>query len=90
MKSAKQLLNILELTEVGTHQFEGESKTIGSPNVFGGQVLAQALNAAYRTITNNRILHSLHSYFWRQGIWNCQSHMRLVLLGMGVVFLQEG
>ena len=67
MKSAKQLLNILELTEVGTHQFEGESKTIGSPNVFGGQVLAQALNAAYRTITNNRILHSLHSYFLEAG-----------------------
>ncbi|MET7029163.1 acyl-CoA thioesterase [Sediminicola luteus] len=67
MNSAKQLLNILELTEVGTHQFEGESKTIGSPNVFGGQVLAQALNAAYRTITNKRILHSLHSYFLEAG-----------------------
>ncbi len=67
MNSAKELLNILELTEVGTHQFEGESKTIGSPNVFGGQVLSQALNAAYRTITNNRILHSLHSYFLEAG-----------------------
>lgn len=67
MNSAKELLNILELTEVGTFQFEGESKTIGSPNVFGGQVLAQALNAAYRTITNNRILHSLHSYFLEAG-----------------------
>ncbi|MFT4830503.1 MAG: acyl-CoA thioesterase-2 [Psychroserpens sp.] len=67
MNSAKELLNILELTEVGLHQFEGDSKTIGSPNVFGGQVLAQALNAAYRTITNNRILHSLHSYFLEAG-----------------------
>ncbi|MEJ1221895.1 acyl-CoA thioesterase [Sediminicola sp. 1XM1-17] len=67
MNSAKELLQILELTEVGPHQFEGESKTIGSPNVFGGQVLAQALNAAYRTITNNRILHSLHSYFLEAG-----------------------
>lgn len=67
MNSAKELFNILELTEVGTYQFEGENKTIGSPNVFGGQVLAQALNAAYRTITNNRILHSLHSYFLEAG-----------------------
>lgn len=67
MNSAKELLNILDLTEVGTYQFEGESKTIGSPNVFGGQVLAQALNAAYRTITNNRILHSLHAYFLEAG-----------------------
>lgn len=67
MNSAKELLHILELTEVGPQHFEGESKTIGSPNVFGGQVLAQALNAAYRTITNNRILHSLHSYFLEAG-----------------------
>ena len=67
MNSAKELLHILELTEIGPNQFEGESKTIGSPNVFGGQVLAQALNAAYRTIANNRILHSLHSYFLEAG-----------------------
>lgn len=31
--------------------------------VFGGQVLAQALNAAYRTVTEDRIAHSLHGYF---------------------------
>nr|MDJ0646970.1 acyl-CoA thioesterase II [Flavobacteriaceae bacterium] len=40
---------------------------VGSPNVFGGQVLAQALNAAYRTITNNRILNSMHGYFLEPG-----------------------
>ncbi|WP_455170057.1 acyl-CoA thioesterase, partial [Aegicerativicinus sediminis] len=45
----------------------GKSYTVGSPNVFGGQVVAQALNAAYRTITNNRILHSMHAYFLEPG-----------------------
>jgi len=37
--------------------------SVGSPNVFGGQVLGQALNAAYRTIPDGRFCHSLHAYF---------------------------
>ena len=55
------------LDKVGENQFEGFSITVGSPNVFGGQVLAQALNATSRTITNNRILHSMHAYFLEAG-----------------------
>ena len=39
---------------------------MGSNNVFGGQVLAQSLNAAFQTI-KNRKLHSLHSYFLEKG-----------------------
>ncbi|MCL4120235.1 UNVERIFIED_CONTAM: hypothetical protein GTU68_027829 [Idotea baltica] len=31
--------------------------------VFGGQVLAQSVNAAYRTVPENRFLHSMHAYF---------------------------
>lgn len=67
MKSIQDLLNILTLKEVNENRFYGISKTVGSPNVFGGQVLAQSVNAAYRTIKNNRILHSLHSYFLEPG-----------------------
>ena len=67
MKNAQELLNILTLKDLGNNNFNGVSKDIGSPNVFGGQVLAQSLNAAYRTIANNRILHSLHSYFLEAG-----------------------
>ena len=67
MKSVHDLLDLLILDEVGEHQFKGFSKTVGSPNVFGGQVLAQALNAASRTIKNHRILHSMHSYFLEAG-----------------------
>jgi len=67
MKDTQELLKILTLTDIGNGNFNGVSKDIGSPNVFGGQVLAQALNAAYRTIPQERILHSLHSYFLEAG-----------------------
>ena len=67
MQTSKELIALLNLTDVGENNFSGESYTIGSPNVFGGQVLAQAVNAAYRTIPENRFLHSLHSYFLEAG-----------------------
>ena len=70
MNSVNDLLDILALEKITEKQFSGVSKTVGSPNVFGGQVLAQALNAAYRTITNKRILHSLHAYFLEAGDLN--------------------
>src|SRR5690554_7432393 len=67
MTSVNDLLDILILEQRSENEFEGTSKSVGSPNVFGGQVLAQALNAATRTITNNRVLHSMHSYFLEAG-----------------------
>ncbi|WP_299004589.1 acyl-CoA thioesterase II [uncultured Tenacibaculum sp.] len=67
MKNTQELLNILTLDDLGNGNFNGVSRDIGSPNVFGGQVLAQALNAAYRTTSKERILHSLHSYFLEAG-----------------------
>ncbi|WP_066221722.1 acyl-CoA thioesterase [Formosa haliotis] len=70
MKSAHDLLELLDLKKIDASHFEGVSQTIGSPNVFGGQVLAQAVNAAYRTLKNNRILHSLHAYFIEAGDLN--------------------
>ena len=67
MKTINDLLNILTLEQLDSHTFSGVSKTIGSPNVFGGQVLAQALHAANKTIPEDRIVHSLHSYFLLPG-----------------------
>jgi len=66
MNTVKDLLEVL-LLDKKEDFFIGKSETVGSLNVFGGQVLAQSLNAAYRTITNGRILHSLHSYFLEPG-----------------------
>jgi acyl-CoA thioesterase-2 len=70
MKTVSDLLEILILEEIGENRFNGLSKNVGSPNVFGGQVLAQALNAANRTILNERVLHSMHAYFLETGNLN--------------------
>lgn len=67
MTDVQHLIELLTLDKVDETTFIGQSKTVGSPNVFGGQVLAQALNAASRTITNQRVLHSMHSYFLEPG-----------------------
>jgi acyl-CoA thioesterase II len=63
------LLNLLELERLEVNLFRGESRDIGSPQVFGGQVLGQALVAASRTI-EGRVVHSLHAYFLRRGDFN--------------------
>jgi acyl-CoA thioesterase-2 len=70
MKNSKELIALLNLKEIEQNTFSGESVTIGSAIVFGGQVLAQAVNAAYRTIPEDRFLHSLHSYFLEAGDLN--------------------
>lgn len=64
---ASDLLELLTLKPISENCFLGNSKPVGSPNVFGGQVLAQAISAAYCTIDNGRVLHSLHSYFLEAG-----------------------
>ncbi|HEX5208689.1 MAG TPA: acyl-CoA thioesterase II [Steroidobacteraceae bacterium] len=63
------LLRLLELEPLEVNLFRGESRDIGSAQVFGGQVLGQALTAASATI-EGRIVHSLHAYFLRRGDFN--------------------
>lgn len=58
-----ELLNILELKPSDRGGLTGKNLNIGSPNVYGGQVLAQAVAAAHSTVEDGKILHSLHSYF---------------------------
>ena len=60
------LIRLLDLEPLEVNLFRGESRDIGSPQVFGGQVLGQALMAASRTV-EGRIVHSLHAYFLRRG-----------------------
>jgi acyl-CoA thioesterase II len=64
------LLKLLELEQLEVNLFRGESRDIGSPQVFGGQVLGQALKAASATVEDNRVVHSLHAYFLRRGDFN--------------------
>jgi acyl-CoA thioesterase-2 len=63
------LLQQFQLERLEANLFRGESRDIGSPQVFGGQVLGQALMAAYSTI-EGRVVHSLHAYFLRRGDFN--------------------
>lgn len=60
------LLQLLELEPLEVNLFRGESRDIGAPQVFGGQVLGQALTAAAATVAG-RVVHSLHAYFLRRG-----------------------
>lgn len=65
------LLAALDLanTEARTEEdiFIGPSQWMPQGRVFGGQVLAQSLVAAQRTLSEGRIAHSMHGYFLRPG-----------------------
>jgi acyl-CoA thioesterase-2 len=63
MKHVNELLKLLSLEKIEENLYRGESTSIGSKRVFGGQVLAQALQAAYQTVQEDRFVHSLHAYF---------------------------
>jgi acyl-CoA thioesterase-2 len=64
------LLDVLDLTarpDDGDDVFEGQSQPQPWGRVYGGQVLAQSLVAAQRTVDADRPVHSLHGYFLRAG-----------------------
>ncbi|MFT3907761.1 MAG: acyl-CoA thioesterase II [Steroidobacteraceae bacterium] len=65
-----ELLRLLELEQLEVNIFRGNSRDIGSPQVYGGQVLGQALKAACATVAPDRIVHSLHAYFLQRGDFN--------------------
>ena len=62
-----RLLSLLDLAKTSDNGFEGLSPAEPVQRVFGGQVLAQALIAASRTVGQGRLCHSLHAYFLRPG-----------------------
>ncbi|MFI9200237.1 acyl-CoA thioesterase II [Streptomyces sp. NPDC053048] len=62
------LLGLLDLEPIEENIFRGAAgRATIVPRVFGGQVAAQALVAAGRTVPADRQAHSLHSYFLRPG-----------------------
>ena len=63
MKQVSELLTLLDLERIEMNLFRGQSRSVGSPRVFGGQVMAQALSAAMRTVPEERFVHSFHGYF---------------------------
>jgi len=63
------VLGILEIEQdpASPDVFSGDSLPQPNGRVFGGQVLAQSLLAAGRTVEDGRLPHSLHGYFLRAG-----------------------
>ncbi|QNK74446.1 acyl-CoA thioesterase II [Variovorax sp. PAMC28562] len=61
------LVTLLRLEQIDADRFIGQSEDIGTPRVFGGQVLGQSLMAACRTVGADRPVHSLHAYFLLPG-----------------------
>src|SRR6478752_8997614 len=62
-----RLLTLLDLEKIEENVFRGLSPVEPIQRVFGGQVLAQALAGATRTVDSARSCHSFHAYFLRPG-----------------------
>jgi acyl-CoA thioesterase II len=65
-RALNTLLSILDIETLEVNLFRGVSPQVDWQRVFGGQVIGQALVAAYRTV-DGRAAHSLHGYFLRPG-----------------------
>jgi acyl-CoA thioesterase II len=63
------VLAVLDIEALDRDLFRGPPISAADPraNLFGGQVAAQALRAAYCTVPEARFVHSLHGYFLRAG-----------------------
>lgn len=61
------LVDLMQLEPLGDDRFRAQSEDLGTPAVFGGQVLGQSLMAASRTVDADRPVHSMHAYFLLPG-----------------------
>ena len=61
------LVRLLDLSGGEKDKFAGRNRQGGTGRMFGGQVIAQAMVAAERTVPEDRPIHSLHAYFLRGG-----------------------
>lgn len=62
-----ELITLLNLEPIEEDIYRGQSQDLGFRQLFGGQVLGQALSAASYTVHEERVAHSLHGYFLRRG-----------------------
>ncbi|WJV55080.1 acyl-CoA thioesterase II [Prodigiosinella aquatilis] len=66
-QALQNLLNLLNLEKLEEGLFRGQSEDLGLRQVFGGQVVGQALSAAKQTVPIERFVHSFHCYFLLPG-----------------------
>jgi acyl-CoA thioesterase-2 len=62
-----ELIDILDIEQIETNLFRGFHPKERAGRLYGGQIMAQALIAAGRTVDADRPPHSLHGYFMRPG-----------------------
>lgn len=67
MTVVHDLMALLDLEPLEHNIYRGNNRDLGTGRVFGGQVFAQALVAARRTVPGERDAHSVHGYFLREG-----------------------
>lgn len=65
----RDILDLLRVERIEENLYRGRNAA-DTPHVFGGQVLAQAIGAASRTVGTAHQIHSIHAYFLRPGDWN--------------------
>ena len=61
-------LNLFKLNKIDRDIYTWTGESIGWARIFGGQVMAQTLIAAYETIKKEHLAHSFHGYFLRPGL----------------------
>ena len=64
---ADSLLDFMQCERLDNNLFRGQSRDLKTGQVYGGQVLGQAIRAAYNTIDDDRRIHSAHAYFLLRG-----------------------
>ncbi|MGX7680013.1 acyl-CoA thioesterase [Jatrophihabitans sp. DSM 45814] len=74
----EHLIALLNVEPIGADLFRAASPVLrGRRNIFGGQVMAQALRAAGATVEEDRYPHSLHAYFLREGKFAEDVHLQV-------------
>lgn len=63
MNNIQEVVDLLTLEKVDDCKYKGDNLKTPWKRVFGGQVLGQALHAAYQTVPEDRFAHSMHGYF---------------------------
>jgi len=64
---SESLLDFMQCEQLDSDLFRGQSRDLKTGQVYGGQVLGQAIRAAYNTIDDDRRIHSAHAYFLLRG-----------------------
>lgn len=87
---AGAFVRMIALVETGPDRFLAPEAPEREGRMYGGQLLAQALAAAERTVTDDRDVHSLHAYFLAPGDVSTTVELRVERVRDGRSFSSRG